>query len=404
MGIALRGNMKKGGGTPIFFLLVSAALPSVFATSEPVTCSNYNIACDIGHGALIGLTEGVGSLAECGRICLDDEACNYYTYYDSQSLLFNSACFTHRFCSSVHQCEHCVSEERNCTLDNCHAAKNGVIAEDNMVEIIEGIGLASECQDLCRKNSNCKFYTYFDGEDLEFPNLCTLLSDLRPPFTDCKHCQTGSKFCRDGLNHCYLLHDGKLHTDSIMLTESSTVEVFSIQGECRLKILAVGGGAQGSQRNGGGSGYVEEVVRSIPETVTLEAIIGNGQDQRDTVVRSSDKQLLVLAEGGKEGTSSRGGDGYSGGGYEGGKDGSNGGGSNGGSGSGLDIFQFRFEAFTLTPGDGGDGDGGFYGGGGGGVLINKQGPPPASNQGKGYGGGGGLPGLCGVVIMETSQE
>merc|ERR1711962_194662 len=406
--IASRGNMRKGGGAPIFFLLAFATLPSVFAASEPVTCSNYNIACDIGHGALIGLTEGVDSLAECGRICLDDEACNYYTYYDSQSLLFNSACFTHRYCSSVHPCEHCVSEERNCA--DCHAAKHGIVTDDNLVAIIEDIGLAAECQKMCSSDSDCKFYTYFDAEDFEFPKLCTLLTDLRPPFTDCKHCQTGPKACQDGLNHCYLLHKGTLNTDSLMLTKSSTVELFSIVGECRLKILAVGGGAKSSTYGGGGSGYVEQVVRSIPETVTLEAIIGDGRDQRDTVVQSSDKQLLVLAEGGKEGTSSPqlGGDGYSGGGdynCRGGMYGGHGEGSNGGSGSGVDISQFRFETFSLTPGTGGDCND-YYGGGGGGVLINQQGPPAHSDQGKGYGGGGGDygDGLTGVVIMETSQE
>merc|ERR1711962_1363029 len=345
--IASRGNMRKGGGAPIFFLLAFATLPSVFAASEPVTCSNYNIACDIGHGALIGVTEGVDSLAECGRICLDDEACNYYTYYDSQSLLFDSFCFTHRYCSSVHQCEHCVSEERNCAPDDCHAAKHGVTNKDNLVAIIEEIGLASECQKMCSSDSNCKFYTYFDGEDLEFPKLCILLTKLQPPFTDCKHCQTGAKACQDGLNHCYLLHKGTLHTDSLMLTESSTVELFSILGECRLQILAVGGGAKSSTQGGGGSGYVEQVVRSIPETVTLEAIIGDGQYHRDTVVQTSDNKLLVLAEGGKEATSYRAGDGYSGGGRgsSGGMDGGNGGGSHGGSGSGMDISQFRFETF-----------------------------------------------------------
>ena len=121
-----------------------------------------------------------------------------------------------------------------------------------------------------------------------------------------------------------------------------------------------------------------------------------------------------------------GGDGYSGGGgggkSYGGNGGSNGGkghwgggwgGDNGdgGRGTGEDIRNYALSGFTLSPGQGGQPEGGYGpvqmgGGGGGGVLVGGSGPARSQYQGEGYGGGGGYggssrKGLNGVIIVSV---
>ena len=159
----------------------------------------------------------------------------------------------------------------------------------------------------------------------------------------------------------------------------------------------------------------------------MRARVGAGSDGysscRDgSPSRVTLRDITVTANGGKKGTHSNGGAGYSGGGGQGGSMGGDGGSNGGdggrgsgsgrgtgGSGTGENITRMRMSHFTLSPGRGGSRirGGGGYGGGGGGVLVGGNGPYRSGYQGAGYGGGGSgraywtSSGADGVILVEV---
>jgi len=390
-------------------LSLLAALPAVLAENS-VTCGDQ-LTCDIYNDTLIGILEAF-SLNECSEICLADTNCNFYTYFDNVSFPFTSDCFMFNSCNSVHYCDHCVSEARHCR-QNCNKARTGKIGQENLVDFLNGIGSEFDCRDLCVQAPNCSFFTYFNESDPEMPNMCALLSHLIPPIRDCEHCWSGPKYSTPECSDlgCSLTHNG-MSTGSLMLTESSMVDIEALT-ECRIKILAVGGGGKGSY-GGGGSGFVEGIDLMIPNGARMNVTIGGPGE--DTVVQLSTGDILTALRGGDAASAPPGGGkGYSGGGYglnchcgagqAGGSNGEDGGGGagRGGEGSHLNISKFNFDNFQLEAGKGGL-PGGFYsdnGGGGGGVVINGKSPDRDEYTGEGYGGGGGLPG---AVILEIQSN
>jgi len=388
-----------------------AALPGVLA-NEPVACGSDHLSCDFHNNTLIGVFEAP-SLEECSEICLADANCRFYTYFDGESFPLTSDCFTFTSCNSVQRCDHCVSEARHCR-QNCNVARTGKIGEGNLVDFLDGVGSEFECRELCQKAAGCSFFTYFNETDPELPKICTLLSQLLPPFQDCEHCWTGPKYspseCRDG--YCLLTHNGA-YTNSVMLTESGTVETTAFLTECQVKILAVGGGGK-RFFGGGGSGFVEEIDLTFPSSAEITVKIGGSGE--DTVVQTSTGDVLTARAGGT-GFDGHGGNGYSGGGYgrqgsmDGNAGGSNGGdgdgpGAGGGKGSHVDLSSFTFNHFQLAAGQGGSSYSS-YGGGGGGVVIDGKSPEGSGTEGEGYGGGGGYTnrqGLPGAVLMEIQSN
>jgi hypothetical protein len=175
-------------------------------------------------------------------------------------------------------------------------------------------------------------------------------------------------------------------------------------------VIVIGGGGNGggtgASSAGGGSGYVKSNVIDLSSTNYHVSV---GQYGQDSVFRTKNGQNVVTAQAGVDGRNSHAGDGYSGGGYgdnNGGSDGSNGNGIYGGSGSGLDISTISLKYHMLSPGNGGEPNGNFYGGGGGGVLVDNVGPSGSAHQGEGYGGGGDSLsyGLQGMVLIETKSK
>ena len=200
-------------------------------------------------------------------------------------------------------------------------------------------------------------------------------------------------------------------------TEADVNIIVQSSASCQLTVLAVGGGGDGDY-GGGGSGYLQyQTIALDPGVNSISGRVG-ARKQASTV--SINGVTTVSADSGQEpyvsGTHVHGGDGYSGGGeyaregYFGSDGGSNGGdgeASHGGSGTGENISDYTFTAWTLTPGAGGKYDDfDTYGGGGGGVLVEGLGPAAFEVQGQGYGGGGGglTNGLQGVILLEVRSE
>ena len=403
------------GNLSFMLLFITLHILSALASSggeKTVTCKNYNTACDTTDADLIDIFYDVKTLEGCGDLCLSDPACNFYTYYTADSYPIENVCLLFEQCNSVHECDNCVSEERNCR--NCFFARVGEI-KDNIVDAVSGIDSDAQCQELCMADEDCKLFTYFNGDDLEFPRFCFLLNELMPPYQRCPHCITGPRDCQEGLpRSCQLIYNG-VGNRSLLLTDSAYVFVdsFTETGDCPVKILAVGPGGNGNYGGGGGSGLFAYFEGLFTVNATLPILVDSDSDT--SVSLPSIGEEVTAAKGGSgKAPNGGGGDGYSGGGSDslevkgnrGGSNGGNGEGDAGGLGSGQDISEFVFVNFKLTPGAGGE-PSGRNGGGGGGVLINDQGPPPYGSRGLGYGGGGGgrsESGARGVVIMEVDDN
>ena len=391
--------------------------------SSPVTCSNYNTACDEVTDDLLDIMTGVETLEECRAVCLDQEDCNYFTYYDLNSSPLREACFTYRDCPSVHECHDCVSESKYC--QTCGVERSGII-DENLLDFMTEVESEIDCKAQCISTPNCSYYTYFTAQDSHFPELCFLLSSLEDPVTVCPHCLTGPRDCQEEEPACQLEYEGKL-SSSLLMTRSGVVNIVSSTGtqDCLLTALAVGGGGKGGEEQfldyggGGGSGYIEYFSGSLNKD-TLDVTVGRSGEYSSVESRRGRK--VLRAEAGVSGEGWGAGDGYSGGGggccnrplHPGGTNGGDGDGerSDRGRGNGLDVSTLSFQHFSLTPGAGGAN---YTGGGGGGVLINNLGPEDwVVGQGEGWGGGGegntegykgqGHPGGPGVVIMEIRRK
>ena len=181
-------------------LVITAVVGSVSSVS-PVSCSNYNTACEEDAEDLLDITTGVLSQEVCRQICLDSTDCNYFTYYDVHSSPLRQACLTFATCLTVTECSDCVSENKYC--ETCGAATSGII-DQNLLDFRLTVESELECKAGCISTSNCSYYTYFTQEDSQFPGLCFLLTDLISPLTDCPHCLSGPLDCSQARPPCQL--------------------------------------------------------------------------------------------------------------------------------------------------------------------------------------------------------
>ena len=165
-------------------------------------------------------------------------------------------------------------------------------------------------------------------------------------------------------------------------------------------------------------GYHEyhQNISVVPGQTVIRAKVGYRGKSSDVLISGV---TSIYAQPGQSGSENCGGDGFSGGadsadislghGYVGGTNGNDGEGPCGGKGTGGDISEYSFAAWTPSWGLGGSyaGNSKYWGGGGGGILIDGKGPTNYDEEtGDGYGGGGGgydNDGLEGVILLEVES-
>ena len=413
--------------------LVISHLALVQAGFPTDPCWLEDKACVIGPDNLLSSLLEVPDVATCRQLCQDNQGCSFFSYFGPESFPLKKLCLLLSSCDSLHPCEDCRTEEISC-FTPCGFQVQGEIT-DNLLDIITGVPTEIDCKFNCSAKPDCNVYTYFNTEDVNFPSLCFLLSQLVQPVQHCDHCSTGWPDCRNTTGEICAFSVGADNTGltSYKFTETgdTPVNILSL-GDCELTVVAVGGGggsADNYRGGAGGSGYVvvSSTIVTVPASELLVRVGGPGQL---TSMETSEGETIVTAQHGGHGSDDYhyGGAGYSGGGGggyssgaggyssgaggEGGEDGGDGGDSSdgalgsGGAGSGLNISSIIMEIFSLSPGAGGKRDG-RYGGGGGGILVDNSGPQETEYDGQGYGGGGGgyhnNPGP-GLVLLEIKPK
>ena len=390
----------------------------VWVGDSPVTCSSEGVECERIGNNLIDAVTHVLTLEECRQICLDDENCDFISYFDDSATPVSHLCQMFITCENTINCSNCVSENMAC-YRSCSSNVVGDL-DENIQDLLTNIESELACRQLCLNVSECSFYTYFYPNDTNFEKYCFLQTEFVGPAQPCSTCITGPVDCSV---KCSLALDGVEHT-SLMLnnTDKSNNITITGWGSCDLTLLLVGGGGRYGSSGGAGSGYLQYSSLQVSPGTVLTAQVGDQRQSSSVTLSSSD---TVTAQPGKDSHGSYdGGDGYcgggGGGGFDGGAGGTNGGdghsgsGGSGGLGTGEDVSSFTFTAWNIEAGAGGEvydyNPGGghiYFGGGGGGLLVDGQGPKYTRYQGQGYGGGGcGLSsygaGLPGVILIEMN--
>ena len=373
------------------------------------SCKNDDIECQYNANSHLDTIMGVHTMDECHQLCLDQDHCEFVTYYDFSSSPANM-CMLFRSCGQTTRCTHCQTDWIGCDK-NCLSSTVGTLDETNVIEVFPETVTFQDCRNLCKNNTNCSWFTYFTSGHAQFHEHCFLLNRLVDHQYECDFCVTGPVNCEQS-DQCSMSLPGDDNLqDSLTLTspDTTSVNIHGGSGSCSLRVLLVGGGgdATGQLEGGGGSGYVTaHTVKLQSGNAEMAVRVGKAGEVSEVTLYDS----TLFTQSGADGKDSSGGNGFSGGGYmmPGGSDGGNGWGTKGGSGSGLDLASLPFTSVTLTPGAGGavyDNILQIYGGGGGGVLVSGGGPETTEHQGQGYGGGGGHgPGLPGDIVLEIASD
>ena len=431
-------------GVLLSFLTISASASSVEVGDSPVTCSSEGVECDRTEDNLLDAVMHVMTLTECRQMCLDEDKCNYITYFDDSASI-SHLCQMFTTCDTINDCSGCVSENMDCFISPCSSNVFGDL-DENVYDLLTNIESHSDCKQSCLNVSACTFYTFFFPNDTLYENYCLLQTEFVGPAQPCSSCVSGPADCDNTTitttttpatttaTPCSLSMNGEEY-QSLMLTNVSEthgndtlyityeISVGGGSGSCNVTFLLVGGGGRQSCGDrcffgGGGSGYLEYNSIQVSPGTNITARVGDQRQASNLTIGN----ITFTAQPGQDshpswdGEDDDGGNGYSGGGGSGADGGMNGGDGgdgvrgDGGRGTGEDIRLYTFATWTLSPGAGGKhGDSIYYwGGGGGGVLVDRQGPDAEESQGQGYGGGGAwahgaFDGLQGVILIEINR-
>jgi len=394
----------------IFLVLPCVCLPPGY------NCTVELEKCQAVGDNLVATVTGVVETGDCRLMCDQQSNCTHFTHFRSGNNLFQDTCMLFSSCTTLSQCQDCVTEELDC-LNTCSIQFYGSVNNENFVELIEEVKTELDCKHACRDSPECKVYTYYSASDLANPQLCILLRQMNHPAQQCTECHTGSSKCSIAYGECKVsaLVNTESGEEQKMYTRSSMARLVTGEQYCFTKanVLGVGGGGSDSYA-GGGSGHVSVQEVELPAQVEVSIKVGDKGESTGVEVGG----VSVLHAGAGNGGGYGGGSGYSGGGATGADGGSDGGDGHshhtsngdtepGGKGSGFDVRSVSMTDFTLSPGFAGDGCyGNFcaYGGGGGGVLVNGESPRSGLTGGAtGFGAGGNRDyyGLPGCVIIET---
>ena len=133
-----------------------------------VNCSSEGVQCERVGNNLIDVVPHV-TLEECRPICLDEEHCEFISYFDDSATPGSHLCQMFETCKTTIDCSNCVSENMDCyTL--CSSNVIGDL-DENILELLTNIESEFACRQSCLNVSECSFYTYFYPDDANFAGV-----------------------------------------------------------------------------------------------------------------------------------------------------------------------------------------------------------------------------------------
>ena len=156
-------------------------------------------------------------------------------------------------CSVLENCEDCYTEDKLC-YGSCGRNLESKF-DENVIEFVPDIVLEHSCKTLCLENTDCLYYTHFGKDNIHYPDLCVLLSDIKAPFQECEHCVTSVPDCKDSSYACkFTINNENTFYYSYAFTSSDNTVQFPLASKlaCQAKFVAIGGGGRSISDYGGG--------------------------------------------------------------------------------------------------------------------------------------------------------
>ena len=189
-------------------------------------------------------------------------------------------CILFSSCETTSSCQHCVSENPSC-YSRCESQYVGVL-DSNVINAVSDVASETVCWELCHGETGCRFYSYFSSRSPVFPQICFLLSHESPPYQHSEHCLTGPLTCQGNFTSVCSLSVGGETSQSILLNDTTTDHTVQLigDGECEVRILAVGGGGYGGSYGGegGGSGYLSYLSQPLQPFTQLTVTVGQSDE------------------------------------------------------------------------------------------------------------------------------
>ena len=118
----------------IFLVISATAASEGLVQDSPVICSSEGVECDFNEDNLIDAVMSVLSLEECRQMCLDQESCEFISYFDATAAPIAHFCQLFSSCDTVTSCSDCVSENMAC-YRSCSQNVVGVL-DDNVLDVV----------------------------------------------------------------------------------------------------------------------------------------------------------------------------------------------------------------------------------------------------------------------------
>ena len=131
-------------------------------------CSSEGVECEVSEDNLIDAVMHVMTLQECRKMCLDQDTCQFISYYDDTAAPVSHLCQMFTACDTVINCSRCMTENMAC-YTYCGSSVVGDL-DENVQDLLTNIESEHDCKKSCLDSAECFYYTYF------FPNsTCGLL-------------------------------------------------------------------------------------------------------------------------------------------------------------------------------------------------------------------------------------
>ena len=178
----------------------------------------FNVGTSWVHNTSVTIPE-VPSVEECQSICLQSSECMAFTWHKESEAFGSQLCelFPTIGDETSGECSDCVSGPKSCTCSYSVACS---FDDEFLIEILTEIATEEECQDLCAREPNCSWYTWYSSEGWPFSQACALLSEC----SDSKGILNGSvksgpADCSILPEHCYNYNVLDSFTRNYQITE-----------------------------------------------------------------------------------------------------------------------------------------------------------------------------------------
>ena len=182
----------------MLLLLLLGCVIGVHAYSEePGGCDNFHkgLACPLNPGNIVSANSGLENEVLCQSACGEDDRCNFFTFMEFNTTR-DSLCVLQvscdveaaTFCNDEPGCSFAVAGPASPTiLDVCCAEfEHKECDTDAPIATVPNVGEEWMCQELCRNDLTCSFYTLFI-------NVCFLYTNCSTT-SACGLCSSGSAF------------------------------------------------------------------------------------------------------------------------------------------------------------------------------------------------------------------